>query len=230
MRRILGVLACGVLGASAAAQTQTEAPAAPPIAPPPVTMRTVPPPPPPPKPMGKARAAFPAGNPGAWATTADYPTAALREQREGNTAFRLTVQPDGRVSECLITGSSGSPDLDQATCSLVMRRAMFRPALDARGRPTQGSYSSRVRWVIPNMPKEPVAIEAVERVLTFDVESDGTTTNCTETRNGKAVPDSRVAALCASGYKVKPFTDLSGKAVRKRVVVTESITVSDPAK
>ena len=29
----------------------------------------------------------------------------------------------------------GSPSIDQWTCSLVMERGLFRPALDARGAP-----------------------------------------------------------------------------------------------
>lgn len=93
--------------------------------------------------------AVPNGNPGSWVTTNDYPTAALREERSGTTSFRVVVGSDGRVTECTISGSSGSPDLDQATCSNVTRRARFSPATDADGNPTIGSYSNRIRWAIP---------------------------------------------------------------------------------
>ncbi|MEQ1495097.1 MAG: energy transducer TonB, partial [Novosphingobium sp.] len=89
------------------------------------------------------------GNPGNWATTNDYPSRALREEREGTTGFRVSVGADGRVTSCSVTNSSGSPDLDEATCSNVTRRARFTPATDGEGRPTTGSYTSRVRWVIP---------------------------------------------------------------------------------
>jgi protein TonB len=58
------------------------------------------------------------------------------------------VTPDGRVADCTITSSSGSPDLDEATCANVTRRARFNPAM-ADGKPTTGSYSGRIRWVIP---------------------------------------------------------------------------------
>ena len=107
------------------------------------------PPPPPPAPKFSPKAAQPKGNPGSWATTNDYPTRALREEREGVTGFRVTVGTDGRATGCDVTSSSGSADLDQATCSNVMRRARFTPATDGEGNPTTGSYSSRVRWVIP---------------------------------------------------------------------------------
>ena len=106
-------------------------------------------PPPPPPPKFTPKSAQPKGNPGNWATTNDYPTRALREEREGVTGFRVSVGTDGRATGCDVTSSSGSADLDQATCSNVMRRARFTPATDGEGNPTTGSYSSRVRWVIP---------------------------------------------------------------------------------
>ena len=131
------------------------------VSPPVEIVQTVPPPVPPPvivappapvaapPPRVQPKQATPKGNPGNWATTNDYPTRALREEREGTTSLRVTVGPDGRVTSCSVTGSSGSPDLDEATCSNVTRRARFNPATDGEGNPTTGQYSSRVRWVIP---------------------------------------------------------------------------------
>jgi periplasmic protein TonB len=107
------------------------------------------PPPPPPPPVAKRPNPIPKGNPGNWANTNDYPSRALQQEREGTTGFRVTVGANGRVTDCSITSSSGHPDLDQATCSNVTRRARFDPALDGSGNPTTGSYSNRVRWQIP---------------------------------------------------------------------------------
>ena len=103
----------------------------------------------PPPPRIQPKGAQPKGNPANWATTNDYPTRALREERAGTTGFRVSVGPDGRVTSCSVTSSSGSPDLDEATCSNVTRRARFAPATDGEGNPTSGSYSNRIRWVIP---------------------------------------------------------------------------------
>jgi len=103
----------------------------------------------PPPPRVQPKQPTPKGNPANWATTNDYPTRALREDREGTTSFRVSVGPDGRVTGCSVTSSSGSPDLDDATCANVTRRARFNPATDGEGQPTSGSYSNRVRWVIP---------------------------------------------------------------------------------
>lgn len=90
----------------------------------------------------------PRGNPGSWATDADYPQAALREHRQGTTGFQVTVGSDGRVVDCAVTASSGSPDLDEATCRNVTRRARFRPAVEY-GTAVEATYSNRVRWVLP---------------------------------------------------------------------------------
>lgn len=130
------------------------------VAPPPIqTVITAPPPPPiiiaapapvaPPPPRIQPKGASPRGNPASWATDNDYPTRALREERAGTTGFRVTVGADGRVSSCTVTSSSGSPDLDEATCSNVTRRARFNAATDGEGQPVAGSYSNRIRWVIP---------------------------------------------------------------------------------
>lgn len=117
----------------------------PPPAPPPILA----PPAAPPPPRFTPKSAAPRGNPGNWATTNDYPSRALREERAGTTGFRVAVSADGRVTSCTVTSSSGSPDLDEATCSNVSRRARFNPATDGDGNPTAGSYSGRIRWVIP---------------------------------------------------------------------------------
>ena len=99
--------------------------------------------------QNKARGAKPKNNPGSWATTNDYPSRALSQEREGTTSFRVTVGADGKVTDCSVTGSSGHADLDAATCSNVKRRARFDPAWDNAGNPTSGSYGNKVTWRIP---------------------------------------------------------------------------------
>ncbi len=93
--------------------------------------------------------AKPAGNPGTWVTTNDYPSSALQAEREGTSGFRLTISASGQPLFCSITSSSGHDDLDKATCEALMRRARFNPALDRSGNAVVSSYSSRVRWQIP---------------------------------------------------------------------------------
>ena len=120
------------------------APVVPVIAPPAPVAPAAPPPP-----RMQPKGATPRGNQGSWVTTNDYPSRALREEREGVTGYRLSVGPDGKVADCSITSSSGSPDLDDATCANLRRRARFTAATDGEGQPTTGSFSGRVRWQIP---------------------------------------------------------------------------------
>jgi protein TonB len=61
----------------------------------------------------------------------------------------VSVGPDGRVTNCEITSSSGHADLDAETCKLITRRARFTPGKDRAGNPTGGSNSNRIRWQIP---------------------------------------------------------------------------------
>lgn len=79
----------------------------------------------------------------------DYPAAALRAEEQGRVTYRLTIGPDGRVSDCAIRGTSGSAALDAATCRILTRRARFIPARDPAGIPVPDSREGRIDWVIP---------------------------------------------------------------------------------
>lgn len=81
-------------------------------------------------------------------TDVDYPAAALRAREQGIAEFRATVGPEGRVTECTITSSSGSASLDAATCELMRTRARFTPARDEHGNATTDTVNSRIRWVL----------------------------------------------------------------------------------
>ena len=96
------------------------------------------------------RAAQPKTNPGSWASLIDFPARALKDRRQGIVAFQLEIAPDGRVSQCQITSSSGHSDLDSTTCVLMVRRGRFDPALDGQGQPVPGKWSSRVKWSLPS--------------------------------------------------------------------------------
>jgi protein TonB len=119
-----------------------------PVAPPP-QITVAPPrpaPPPPPRRIEPARAK---GNLPALFSTDDYPASALRNEEAGTTTVRLDIGPDGRVSACSVTGSSGSSALDSATCRILRSRARFSPATDSSGAKVSDSMSQRIRWQIP---------------------------------------------------------------------------------
>lgn len=124
-----------------------------PVAPPPVitpVARPAPPAPPAPPPPRVSQAAKARGNLVALFSNDDYPAAALRNEEQGTTVVRLTIGPDGRVSDCAITSSSGSSSLDNTTCSILRRRARFTPAKDQAGNPISDTYTQRIRWEIPS--------------------------------------------------------------------------------
>ncbi|MEI6641101.1 MAG: TonB family protein [Novosphingobium sp.] len=102
-----------------------------------------------PSPTYTPRAAKPIGAPGKWVSDADYPTSAMRRGQQGAAGFELTIGQDGRVRDCRITRSSGSGDLDAATCAKVSERASFTPARDEHGDLVTGRYSGVIRWQIP---------------------------------------------------------------------------------
>jgi protein TonB len=125
---------------------QTVINAPPPVITPQAAPAPAPPaPPPPPRTVEPARAR---ANLSSYVSNDDYPPSALRANEEGTTGFRLTVGPDGRVTACTVTSSSGSSALDSTTCRLMRSRARFTPARDSTGQPTTDSATGRIRWQI----------------------------------------------------------------------------------
>ena len=108
-----------------------------------------PPPPPPPPPAKKLEPARAKANLASYVSDADYPASAQRNEEQGTTRFRLTVGADGKVTDCTVTGSSGSSALDSTTCRIMKSRARFEPARDSSGNRTSDSVSSAIKWVLP---------------------------------------------------------------------------------
>jgi protein TonB len=118
-------------------------------APPPVIHETAPPAPPPPPPPVISQAAGAKGDPAQWITNDDYPPGAQREGRAGVSKIAWTINEQGKVENCHVVESSGSPDLDDTACRLVTRRGKYSPAKDQNGNPIKSTSSRAVRWVLP---------------------------------------------------------------------------------
>ena len=93
--------------------------------------------------------ATPRGKPGTWVTNADYRPRWIREELTGSARFTLSIDAAGKVTGCTITRSTGHAALDTTTCELVTKRARFDAARDGNGKPVAGSFSSTIRWNIP---------------------------------------------------------------------------------
>lgn len=96
-----------------------------------------------------SRPPSPKTNPGTWAGPNDYPAEMLRRDLEGLVRFRLTVDSQGTPTSCHITRSTRPQVFDDRVCLLLLKRARFKPALDAQGEPVAAYWSSAVRWEIP---------------------------------------------------------------------------------
>lgn len=90
--------------------------------------------------------ATPIGNPADWFPADAYPPEARAAGVQGRTEFKLELDPQGRITECDISKSSGSPLLDSTTCALLVTNARFKPARDAAGNPVAGMWHSAMVW------------------------------------------------------------------------------------
>jgi TonB family protein len=80
---------------------------------------------------------------------ADYPPEAIRRREQGRVLFELDISPEGRVTDCRVLVSSGSAELDVATCRIMSERPRFAPARDAQGHAVRDTVRSAVRWQLP---------------------------------------------------------------------------------
>jgi len=114
----------------------------PPAPPAPPAPRPAPPAPPAPS---QARGVAP-DNQGRWAARIqeNYPATAVRREIEGQVGVNVQIGPDGRVSACSVSRSSGESILDQAACEGMERYARFIPALNAAGDAISASYSTTI--------------------------------------------------------------------------------------
>lgn len=78
----------------------------------------------------------------------DYPVTAHKRGAMGRARIRIIVGSNGEPTECSILASTGSADLDAATCSVIQSRAKFEPAADVEGKPVRSVQVATVRWVL----------------------------------------------------------------------------------
>ena len=85
----------------------------------------------------------PKSNPAYWVRAEDLPKI---DQKVALTTFDLTVDRSGQPASCSIVVASGSENLDTAVCKALMKRARFRPSIDANGNTTASVFRERVAW------------------------------------------------------------------------------------
>lgn len=77
----------------------------------------------------------------------DYPPSAIFNGEEGAASVVIDVL-EGVPTGCVVTRSSGSIGLDDASCWALMR-ARFTPFRDEFGRPAVWHYTRNIKWVLP---------------------------------------------------------------------------------
>lgn len=130
-------------------------------------------------------------------STDDYPREAWQNGQHGIVAVTLTVAADGKVADCVVDQSSGSPSLDVQTCRILWTRAHFKPARDAQGRPVQDTFRQRIRWELPE--GNPADFEEKFSRLILAVDAERAVVDCRfEANPSLKIPDSRCAQIIES--------------------------------
>jgi protein TonB len=80
-------------------------------------------------------------------TPSDYPPDLRSRGIGGRVGMVFTVGPNGRVTSCTVTRSSGVPELDSLTCRLIQQRFRYRPSTDRYGRPIADEVEGEHDWV-----------------------------------------------------------------------------------
>ncbi len=78
----------------------------------------------------------------------DYPRWAGEAGIGGTVSVRYRVGIDGRVSDCVVTRSSGSRELDEVTCRLIEQRFRFAPSRDRTGRAVRSTIVEDHHWMV----------------------------------------------------------------------------------
>ncbi len=89
----------------------------------------------------------PIDSPATWLRTGDFPTPAVFQGHNGLVRFRLDIDASGMPRGCRVLYRTNPDEFADLTCQLITKRARFKPALDAQGKPVKSFYINNVRWM-----------------------------------------------------------------------------------
>lgn len=81
--------------------------------------------------------------------TKHYPHGALSKGEQGKVSFEVTIEPDGALGSCEVTGSSGFATLDRETCEFIAKFAKLQPVRNAEGRTIRAVQQGYINWQLP---------------------------------------------------------------------------------
>lgn len=173
----------------------------------------------------------------------DYPAGARARGEEGQVFVEVLVNPLGRVDSCTILLSSGFPELDNATCGILLKRATFKPARDADGNPIYSFFRSprftwslgryqRPREVTPDFEltinRAPIGYKMpINLEVDFQTSPTGSTSDC-KPASDAPVELAKLACDTIAQSKMRIATDRSGKPVTARDLATFRFVAAKP--
>lgn len=90
---------------------------------------------------------MPLNSPATWLHSYDFPNQALLQGHNGLVRFRLDVDATGQPTGCRVLYRTNPDEFADLSCQLLIKRARFRAALDAAGKPVKSFYINNIRWV-----------------------------------------------------------------------------------
>lgn len=84
-----------------------------------------------------------------WLTPSDYPNRSLFEGESAIVRYRLNVDENGNPTACEVQRRTNSPEFAEITCSRLMQRARFLPAISNSGKPVAAYFVGTVTWLVP---------------------------------------------------------------------------------
>ena len=151
----------------------------------------------------------------------DYPHRAAALKQEGQTWYRLEVDPRGKPIRCDVIESSGYDLLDDATCPAVMRAINASPAEPVEGVTENSTYDGYLFWSV----QEP-EFSTSEIELTFRVNEYGGVENCNIVKMAGNPPTNFKRAPCPTEFG--PYRDAEGKPVTRDIRIKLVTDVTDP--
>lgn len=95
------------------------------------------------------RLVTPANNPAKWVSTSDIPSK-ITVMHYGLIRFRLDIDPAGNPVGCKVLYRTNPDEFSDLSCKLLLKRARFKPALDAQGKPVKSFYINSIQWTAPH--------------------------------------------------------------------------------
>jgi hypothetical protein len=62
--------------------------------------------------------------------------------------FKVTVDVNGMIKDCVITEPSGNAEFDGTTCDRLKVKARFKPKLDDKGKPVEFEFERYITYII----------------------------------------------------------------------------------